>query len=198
MKIYLRDRNEAMVAAWRARGEDIAAIRPGLSIEVGDPAEAGAVALVSPANSFGFMDGGIDLAYLKRFGAALERDVRAEIQARTRFGELLVGQATAVRIPEAAGLTRILIVAPTMRVPLRITDPVDIYLATRAAVRCALDHELSSLAMPGMGTGCGEVPPSIAAQAMMAGIRDSIRGGAPRPKTTEEASRAHWAFSRSQ
>lgn len=194
MKIYLRDRNEGMVAAWCARGEDIATIRSPLSIEVGDPAEAGAIALVSPANSFGFMDGGIDLAYTRRFGEGLEKAVREQIAVRTRFGELLVGQAEAVRIPGAAEPTTVLIVAPTMRVPLRITDPVDVYLATRAAVLCARNHELSSLAMPGMGTGCGEVPYSIAAQAMMAGIRDGVRGSASRPSSVEDASRQHSAF----
>jgi hypothetical protein len=32
--------------------------------------DAGCDALVSPANSFGFMDGGIDALYLRHFGAA--------------------------------------------------------------------------------------------------------------------------------
>jgi O-acetyl-ADP-ribose deacetylase (regulator of RNase III) len=189
MKIYLRDQNEAVVAAWRAFHVFVL----DLSIEVGDPADAGAVGIVSPANSFGFMDGGIDLAYARRW-PGLEAAVRSHIRTRTVFEELLVGQAAAVGIPGALEPTEVLIVAPTMRVPKKIADPADVYLATRAAVRCAHVLNLDSLAMPGMGTGCGVVPPAVAAQAMMRGIRHAI--GAPKPESMAEASRLHWEFQR--
>ncbi|MCP4502544.1 MAG: hypothetical protein GY822_21550 [Deltaproteobacteria bacterium] len=38
--------------------------------------------LVSPANSFGFMDGGIDQVYIQRFGSALQTKVQQESAAR--------------------------------------------------------------------------------------------------------------------
>lgn len=49
-------------------------------------------AVVSPANSYGFMDGGIDMLYSRHFGW----DVQARLQAAIRErhdGELLVGTA---------------------------------------------------------------------------------------------------------
>ncbi len=50
-----------------------------------------------------------------------------------KFQELLVGSA--VVVPTYHEVIRFLIVAPTMRVPKIITDPADVMLATRAAVR---------------------------------------------------------------
>ena len=49
-------------------------------------------AVVSPSNSFGFMNGGIDLLYLKRFGMDLQYRLQKKIKDK-HFGELLVGQA---------------------------------------------------------------------------------------------------------
>lgn len=45
---------------------------------------------------------------------------------------------------------------------------------TRAAVRCALDAGLESVAIPGMGTGTGGLAPREAAAAMLWGIRDAL------------------------
>ena len=45
--------------------------------------------------------------------------------------------------------------APTMRVPRSLETAEPAYLATRAAVRCALDAGLERVAIPGMGTGTG-------------------------------------------
>jgi len=199
MKIYLRDQNEAVVVAWCAwisrngRNGDFTTI---MDVAVGNPVLADASAIVSPANSFGFMDGGIDLAYARNW-PGLENAVRDHIKRYCRFGEILVGQALGIPIPDYTAVNAtpgLLIVAPTMRVPMRIADPVDVYLATRAAVRCAHDHDQESVAMPGMGTGCGGVAPAVAAEAMMRGIRHAI--SAPRPESMAEASRLHWEFQR--
>jgi hypothetical protein len=89
-------------------------------------------AVESPANSFGFMDGGVDWAYLQFFGAELQTRVQMIIRLQ-KFQELLVGAA--VVVPTYHDSIRFLIVAPTMRVPKIITDPADIMLATRAAIR---------------------------------------------------------------
>ncbi|MCA9068855.1 MAG: Appr-1-p processing protein, partial [Planctomycetaceae bacterium] len=52
-------------------------------------------AIVSPANSFGFMDGGIDRLYTERYGLALQERVQSAIQTE-HAGELLVGAALIV------------------------------------------------------------------------------------------------------
>ena len=72
-------------------------------------------AVVSPANSFGFMDGGLDAALSDRFGWDLQKKVQATIADRP-LAELLVGEALVVETGDDS--TPWLIVAPTMRVPM--------------------------------------------------------------------------------
>lgn len=126
-------------------------------------------AVVSPANSFGFMDGGLDALYTRFFGPELQERLQRMIREQAD-GELLVGQA----LPVETGHARIpwCISAPTMRVPRRLESAEPAYLATRAAVRCALAAGLESMAIPGMGTGTGGLPPESAARAMLRGIQD--------------------------
>ena len=87
-------------------------------------------------------------------------------------GELLVGQALLVETGHPH--IRWCISAPTMRVPTLLDTPLPAYLATRAAVRCALDARVESVAIPGMGTGTGGHAPREAAAAMLWGIRDAL------------------------
>jgi O-acetyl-ADP-ribose deacetylase (regulator of RNase III) len=145
-------------------------------------------AVVSPANSFGFMDGGVDWAYLQFFGEQLQTRVQLVIRLQ-KFQELLVGSAVAV--PTYHEAIRFLIVAPTMRVPKIITDPADVILATRAAVRVATDFRFDHIVMPGMGTGCGQVRPDVAARAMRAGIEAGLRDMPRRPYSRREAQERH-------
>ena len=146
-------------------------------------------AVVSPANSFGFMDGGVDWAYLEFFGVELQRRLQMVIRLQ-KFQELLVGSAVAV--PTYHKSIPYLIAAPTMRVPMIITDPADIMLATRAAVRVADDFRFGHIVMPGMGTGCGQVLPGVAARAMRAGIEAALRDMPHRPYSWQEAQERHF------
>ncbi|OKH45749.1 hypothetical protein NIES2101_25875 [Calothrix sp. HK-06] len=52
-------------------------------------------AVVSPANSFGFMDGGIDFIYMDYFGKDIQLKVRRQILDH-HHGELIVGNADIV------------------------------------------------------------------------------------------------------
>jgi O-acetyl-ADP-ribose deacetylase (regulator of RNase III) len=146
-------------------------------------------AVVSPANSFGFMDGGMDAAYRQFFGMELQDRVQMIIRLQ-KFQELLVGSA--VLVPTYHESIRFLIVAPTMRVPKTITDPADVMLATRAAIRMALDFRFGHIVMPGMGTGCGQVPPDIAARAMRAGIEAGLQDTPHRSYNWQEARERHF------
>jgi O-acetyl-ADP-ribose deacetylase (regulator of RNase III) len=146
-------------------------------------------AVVSPANSFGFMDGGVDWAYLQFFGAELQTRVQMVIRLQ-KFQELLVGDS--IVVPTYNEAIRFLIVAPTMRVPKIITDPADVMLATRAAVRMACNFRMEHIVMPGMGTGCGQVLPEVAARAMRAGIEAGLRDTPRRPYSWREAQERHF------
>jgi O-acetyl-ADP-ribose deacetylase (regulator of RNase III) len=146
-------------------------------------------AVVSPANSFGFMDGGVDWAYLQFFGAELQTRVQTIIRLQ-RFQELLVGDA--IVVPTYNEAIHFLIVAPTMRVPKIIGDPADVMLATRAAIRMALNFRFEHIVMPGMGTGCGQVRPDLAARAIRAGIEAGLRDTPRRPYSWREAQERHF------
>ena len=138
-------------------------------------------AVVSPANSFGFMDGGIDQVYTDHFGLLPQTAIQDTLKVHGAFGsnyeftELLVGQAMLI---DTGGKPEMLICAPTMRVPMPIKDYNDVYLASRAAAREVKKFMVPSVAFPGMGTGVGHVPYDIAARCMIKGIHEAFF---PRP-----------------
>lgn len=89
-------------------------------------------AIVSPANSYGFMDGGIDAVYVEHFGEIIQTRVRESI-LYDHHGELLVGQATIVETDDRK--IPFLIAAPTMRVPMWLgAETVNPFLAMRAVI----------------------------------------------------------------
>lgn len=164
-KIHLRDINADVVEAWRAAFSDT----EGVEVSLGDIFEHEADAILSPANSFGYMDGGIDLLYSRYFGWDLQTNLQA-LLTQQHFGELPVGQAIVL----ATGHERfpLLVSAPTMRVPMRIDQTVNVYLAFRAALIAVLSHNadvdeaIQSLLVPGLGTGVGAMQPTRAARQM--------------------------------
>ena len=82
-------------------------------------------------------------------------------------GELLVGEALVVKTNHAD--IPYMISAPTMRVPMILKDTVNVYLATKAIIRTAINHpDICNVAIPGMGTGVGRVSPEICARQMKA------------------------------
>jgi O-acetyl-ADP-ribose deacetylase (regulator of RNase III) len=164
MKFLLRDRNPALVAAWRK--EFVGS--PDVEVSQGDIFDLTADAIVSPANSFGFMDGGIDLVYSQRFGWTLQK--RLQQLLRDEYdGELPVGQAVIVPTDDAD--IPLVISAPTMRVPMDISNTVNAYLAFRAAIRSArayntTEKAIESILCPGLGTATGRIPPAVCARQM--------------------------------
>ena len=150
-------------------------------------------ALVSPANSFGFMDGGIDALYLELLGEDLEDRVR-DVLAADYHGELLVGQATIVDT-EYPDSFPFLIVAPTMRVPAVLPeDTINPYLALRAALRAAAaDPRVKRVVLPGLGTGVGLVDADRFALQAHAALQEFFEGVCF-PGSWWEAAVAHQAL----
>lgn len=155
--IYLKAYHPAMEYAWRDYFEEF----ENVVISSGDILRDTADAIVSPANSFGYMDGGLDLLYSQHFGWDLEKRLRRLLVAE-HHGELPVGQAVIVE----TGREDIpyLISAPTMRVPMNIEETVHVYLAFRAVLRAVaafnIEHPgaIRSILCPGLGTGEGRMP----------------------------------------
>lgn len=106
-------------------------------------------AIVSPGNSFGFMDGGVDLSISKHFGWGIQKELRSQI-SELPMKELLVGQALC--IPTNRERIKYVICTPTMRIPTSqsIGDSVNAYLATKAALELAnKNSEIQCLAFTG-------------------------------------------------
>lgn len=187
MKILVRDQNYALTSILLDMIDNEQSLLDGsVEIDCGSifrQADDTPQVIVSPANSFGFMDGGIDAVYADRF-EGIGDTVRGMI-AQLPFGELLVGQAMLAPIHSDPDF-RVLIVAPTMRLPERIR-PRQVYMATRAAVGAAMAAGHDRILMPGMGTGAGGVDAEIAAQAMIQGIIEGLHGHGPKFSSWREA-----------
>lgn len=126
--------------------------------------------LVSPANSFGMMDGGIDAAIVKFFGVSLEKRVQQRI-IQDYLGEQPVG--TSFIIETGHSKHPFLAHTPTMRVPMAIAGTDIPYIAMWAMLLAVRQHNLNypdatiaSVACPGLGTGIGNVPYAEAARQM--------------------------------
>ncbi len=198
MNLILAAIEQPLADAW----EQFCSNLPGVRIHRGSILDVECDAIVSPANSFGFMDGGIDAAYLRHFGTELQGRVRSAIQAR-HFGELPVGMADVVE----TGNNNIpyMIVAPTMRVPMVLNDSVNPYLAIRAVILLvehgtfksgphrgeSLKEHIRTVAFPGMGTGVGQLSPSTCAHQFRAAIDHFMLGNFQPPSTWAEASEQH-------
>ncbi len=164
----------------------------GLSIHRGSILDLECDALVSPANSFGFMDGGIDQAYVAHFGEKVQTRVRERI-LYDHQGELCVGSA--VFVPTDDSRIPFLIAAPTMRVPMWLgAETVNPFLATRAAVllvREGMADRIRRIAIPGMGTGVGGVPFEVSARQMVQAVVRFRDGQYMLPRSWSEATEDH-------
>jgi O-acetyl-ADP-ribose deacetylase (regulator of RNase III) len=135
-------------------------------------------AIVSPANSFGDMGGGIDKAIDDFHGGEAQRRVMAAVREHF-FGELPVGAALIVELP--ARRFRFVVAAPTMRIPGSVQGSLNAYLSMRAALVAVLRFDVSgrrirSLAVPGLGTGVGGMDHDEAAGQMRVAF-DNVVGG---------------------
>ena len=177
-QIILCDLYLPLVESWQAYFPGL----PDVSITCDSIFTLDADALVSPANSFGRMDGGLDAQIVEFFGEDLEAEVQQRIRDR-HDGELVVGQAEII-ITQAAQFP-FLVVAPVMRVPQNVSRTVNAYLAFRAALRAvsAFNEEhgdpIQTLLVPGLGTENGFMPPLRAARQMRAAYDQVLLGAAP-------------------
>jgi O-acetyl-ADP-ribose deacetylase (regulator of RNase III) len=125
--------------------------------------------LVSPANSFGLMDGGIDLAIRNFFGMQIQKNVRSIIE-KEFYGEQLVG--TSIIVFTENDEHPFLAHTPTMRVPKDISDTDNVYNAAFAMFRTVANHNkhdklrINKVVCPGLGTATGRVKPKEAARQM--------------------------------
>lgn len=171
LRVSLCDRNPEVARALADRFDDLGAVE----VREGDLLDLDGDALVSPANSFGYMDGGIDRAIDGFYQGAAQCAVLDRIADRF-YGELPVGTATTIAMRPRPSRFPFLIVAPTMRVPGDARGTIHAYLAMRAALAAVLDQNaappsagrIAVVAVPGLCTGVGGMPPDESAAQMRA------------------------------
>jgi O-acetyl-ADP-ribose deacetylase (regulator of RNase III) len=198
MEIVLTSLDRDLASTWKSVCGDL----PGISVHEGSIFDVKCDAVVSPANSFGFMDGGLDLRYSDRFGWQVQERLQALIRSK-HHGELLVGQAEIVETDSEA--IPYLIAAPTMRVPMILKETVNPYLAARAVLLLIqqgrfesgylsgekLSDVIQTVAFPGLGTGIGRVSASSCAHQVRAAIEEVLLGKSVFPGSWSEAQIRH-------
>ena len=129
-----------------------------LEIIKGDILEMEVEAIVSPANARLEMGGGLSGMIKQKGGEQIEKEAMKQ-------GPISVGQAVLTK----AGLlkSKYVIHSPTMEKPAEKSNSDNIRLAVLAALKCADDYQIKSIAIPGMGTGGGSVPKEEDAQTML-------------------------------
>ncbi|MEM9194795.1 MAG: macro domain-containing protein [Myxococcota bacterium] len=169
IKVLLVDVNSAMVAAWRETFED----NPEVEIHHGSMLDQKVDAWVSPTNSAGKMDGGLDGVIRNYLGAGIQHRVQSAIKTQYA-GAMPVGCATCVET--GRDQPRFLISTPTMvSSSENISDTMNVALACAAAFQAlhVKDNEdpglVRTIALPGLGANTGKVPVHICADLMWTG-----------------------------
>ena len=160
MKLHLVDSDLEVAEALKAAFKDFAQVE----VRQGDLLSLAEDCVVSPANGYGFMDGGFDKDLVSFFGPEIQSRVLAAINERTG-GVLPLGASILVKTGHCR--IRYLIVAPTMVLP-EFVEPINAYRAMRAIMRISksIDSVCPQIFCPGLATGVGGVSPGEAAREM--------------------------------
>ncbi|MFE2875271.1 ADP-ribosyltransferase domain-containing protein [Streptomyces roseus] len=169
LRVVLTDVNERVVEAWRAAFADT----PGIEIRRGSILDEDVDAWVTPTNSRGRMDGGVDAAIKRHLGSGIQLRVQRAI--RDRFaGAMPVGSA--VCVPSGAAVPRFLISTPTMvESSQNVSATLNVALACAAAFQAVhrqnreAPGSIRSVALVGMGAQTGRVPARVCANLMWTG-----------------------------
>jgi O-acetyl-ADP-ribose deacetylase (regulator of RNase III) len=138
-----------------------------VSIERGDITDWNVDAIVNAANSTLAMGTGVAGAIKRRGGLIIEEE--AMRQGPVEVGEAVLttgGNLVATHVIHAA----------VMGLDLK-TDAETIARTTRAVLALAEKHRITSIALPALGTGVGQIPPSVSADAMLGEVVAHLRRG---------------------
>jgi len=176
MKIQLVDYNEELCIEWRKAFEGCNDVEVHCADYFSVPTDC----YCSPANSYGFLDGGIDNKF-RKFYERNNIDVEKKLQdiiIGEFNNELLVGQSVFLEFSRYTNKVPALIVAPTMRVPMKLSkDSVNVYLAMKAILNRLkylenFSPKLKSISISGLGTGIGQLPYDLCVKQMKQAYND--------------------------
>lgn len=170
IKIYLLDINPMMTNEWNRAFKDcnnITVVHNDLNTFLKNtPVDC----VVSPANSYGLMDGGYDYAITRWYGHSLMNKVQKYIIDEL-YGEQTVGTAICI---ETDKIPKYLIHSPAMRTPEIIYDYRVVYDCMRNTLIQAMKHNIKSIVVPAWGGGCGRVEPNIIANMMLSAYQQLL------------------------
>ncbi|MCX4694675.1 macro domain-containing protein [Streptomyces sp. NBC_01408] len=169
LRVVLTDISNDVVEAWRAAFSDT----PGIEIRKGSILDERVDAWVTPTNSRGRMDGGVDAVIKRHLGAGIQLRVQRAI--RDQFaGSLPVGSA--VCVASGAADPKFLISTPTMETSSQnVSETLNVALACAAAFQAVhrrnkeAPGSIQSVALVGMGARTGRVPARVCANLMWTG-----------------------------
>ena len=136
-----------------------------IEIQQGDITKIKADAIVNPANVLGWM-GSVSGSAIKSAGG-----IEIEKEAVNK-GPMEIGRAVATTSGELPH--QVVIHSPTMENPSEKAKAYNVQMAVHGALHLADDLKLSTLAMPGMGTGVGEFPVKDSAKIMAEEIKKFV------------------------
>jgi O-acetyl-ADP-ribose deacetylase (regulator of RNase III) len=123
-------------------------------------------AIVNAANTTLAMGTGVAGALKKRGGVVIEEE--AMLLGPVEVGDAVLTTAGNLRATHV-------IHAAVMGTDLK-TDPEKIGKATEAVLAVAAKHRLTSLALPALGSGVGQVPPAQSAEVMLTAVLAHLKG----------------------
>ncbi len=171
LRLILVDPNREVCAAWRQAFDGLPSVEV---VNDGFERLPEFDSMVSAANSFGLMDGGVDYAIVRFFGEDLMHRVQRRVIEEYR-GEQPVGTSFIIEThhPKHPFLAH----TPTMRVPMSISRTDNVYRAMWAMLLAVHRHNrddsraIRSVACPGLGTATGRVSAKEAARQMALAYR---------------------------
>lgn len=193
----LCDRKKELCQEWSKYFSGYQKVR----IECGNILEVKSQALVSPANSYGAMRGGLDYyisiffdknapAICQELGMDLptllnDKELAESIRLRldwtierkvqeklTRENNGYLPVGEAMLVETGNSKVPFLIIAPTMETAGKIIGTDNTYLAMKAIINIAEKNQLKSVAVPGLGTGTGGLSPEECARQMEKAFRE--------------------------
>lgn len=181
MKITLVDLHGTLVTVAQRIGWSNIELRGWTDIREIKP-EPG-MAFVSPANSLGFMDGGIDYVLSRIMFPSIEDKVKAAFKKEghtSLLGRayLPIGKAVSVKTQYS---DTYLIAAPTMWLPQDVRGTNNAYHAMYAILKeASCNKSIQHIILCGLCTGCGMVIPEEAVRQMYLAFQDFTSGYQPR------------------
>lgn len=145
------------------------------------------VCYVSPANSFCFMDGGIDLAYSRVMFPGIEQKIKWYVSKwgeQTTLGRpyLPIGAAITHEVSKSdAPVKKYLITSPTMLLPQPVGNTRNAYYATRAVLDAVdrINQSDMELIVPPMCCGYGKMSARESATQIIQAFNDHKRIAMP-------------------